>query len=444
MKRLHALVLMITILCGSAVQAQTMDQKAWNAVWDRYEQLLNVNLEEGEVLQILNYPVPVAWGDDRDAGSWQLQAIAGIIPKASFALDPSANDRRLHDVYRAIVADAVLPEMTKEQQVAFDKAKTDFNAAAIAYETTRDAYLQSYDREIARLERRGEPVGSSVHLRIRNGLSNMLVAPRAALVDSATRLQNLSLPNDLYRDVALALRMAATGASSDPATHGLWTYDGNQAVIQAAKADCAVDGDGWVRLRFDQSVTSQTIRSSGWNANGRWSGSFFSLGAGGGGSSYENMFSSDGEFVGLSFCNLTYLSVGRGPWFSMTMLEAIDRGDIVLKEGSAMRGQSILGPTGQIPLLVKGLVIARSVRFEAKLSTARIEEIKRQSQGSGGFRVGPFRIGGGGASSTYKKTEVNTAGNYVLSTAFSQPVVLAVVIEPTRSVRPNPEEVAVR
>lgn len=444
MKRLHALLAMLTIFCGSSAQAQTMDQKAWNAVWDRYEQLLNVNLEEGEVLQILNYPVPVAWGDDRDAGSWQLQSIAGIIPKASFALDPSANDRRLHDVYRAIVADAVLPEMTKEQQAAFDKAKKDFNRAATAYETARDTYLQRYDREVARLEKRGEPIGSSVHLRIRNGLSNMLVAPRATLVDSATRLQNLGLPNDLYRDVAVALRMAATGASSDPSTHGLWTYDGNQAVIQAAKPDCAVDGDGWVRLRFDQSVTAQSIRSSGWNANGSWSGSFFSLGAGGGGSSYENTFSSDSEFVGLNFCNLTYLSVGRGPWFSMTMLEAIDRGDIVLKEGSAMHGKPVLGPSGQIPRLVKGLVIARSVRFEAKLSTARIEEIKKQSQGSGGFRVGPFRIGGSGSSSTYKKTENSTAGNYVMSTAFTQPVVLAVVIEPTRSAQPDLEEVTVR
>src|SRR5690348_16995986 len=103
-----------TIICGLfsvfALQGHaspTLDQMAWNEVWDRYESLANVNLQKGEFIQILKYPIPIAWGSDRDAGSWQLQKIAGVIPKERFALDPSLNDKRLHDIYRAIVSDVV-------------------------------------------------------------------------------------------------------------------------------------------------------------------------------------------------------------------------------------------------------------------------------------------------------------------------------------------------
>jgi len=81
-------------------QTPTLDEKAWNSVWDRYEGALNFNLQPGESLQILNYPVPAAWGEGDKPGLLQLESIAGIIPKQTFALDPSANDKKLFDTYR--------------------------------------------------------------------------------------------------------------------------------------------------------------------------------------------------------------------------------------------------------------------------------------------------------------------------------------------------------
>jgi hypothetical protein len=129
MKRHVLAVAFCAAVLPTAAFPETLDQIAYNAVWDRFEKALKANLAEGEILQILNYPVPVAWGQNKDAGSWQLQNIAGIIPKATFALDASLSDKRLHDTFAAIAADVLLPELSTGDQAKLDAARTAYDAS---------------------------------------------------------------------------------------------------------------------------------------------------------------------------------------------------------------------------------------------------------------------------------------------------------------------------
>jgi len=281
------------------------------------------------------------------------------------------------------------------------------------------------------LRKRGEVVGSDEYRKVSGGLIDRVVPQAKALRTAANKLHNLAAPNAQFADAVELLEHEALRTAKDPSTVGLWTYDPDLAVMEKIKARGCAGGDN---LKYSKSFSSQDIRASNWNGSGAWSGSFFSLGAAGGSSNYESVFASNSEFVELNFCDITYLTVGPGPWWDINLLRSIDRGELKLKEGSKMKGKRILGPEGLIPRLVKGLIVAGSIGFDAHLATSKITEIKKQSGGGGGFRVGPFHIGGGGGHSEYSKVTDDTSGSYGRSTDYDVPVVLAVVVEPTKAV----------
>jgi hypothetical protein len=196
---------------------------------------------------------------------------------------------------------------------------------------------------------------------------------------------------------------------------------------------CVPGGAGWETLAFSKSITAQSERTGSWNGNGSWNAGFFSISAGGGGSNYEKVITRDSDSVSLNFCALTYVDIKPGTWFSMDLLEAIDRGELKIKTGSSKQHKRMLGPTGEIPRLVKGLIVARTIRFQASLEQSRLDETKREIGGSGGFSLGPFTIGGGGGHTEYSKVETDQQGTYARSTNYAVPVVLAVITEPTKS-----------
>jgi hypothetical protein len=202
--------------------------------------------------------------------------------------------------------------------------------------------------------------------------------------------------------------------------------------LTAIANDCPDDGVGWDELLFSQSVDSQNIRTSSWNGGGGWAGTFFNLNLGGGGSNYQNVITTSNESVKLRFCNLTYVPLRPGAWFDISFLQAIDAGLLKLKPNSPSKGTTILGPKGVIPRMVKGAVVARRLVFEAKLGTTNLNEMRSNSGGSGGVRIGPWNIGGGGGSTQFTREYTATNGAYARSTATTVPVIIAVITEPTK------------
>lgn len=213
---------------------------------------------------------------------------------------------------------------------------------------------------------------------------------------------------------------------------GLWDYQGSYDTLASIMTDCAIDGPGWEKLTFNRSMTAERIRNDNWNGNGGWAGTFVHIDLGGSGSSFDRVVQTDGEYVALRLCNLTYTAIYPDTtWFDISILQAIDNGILSLKPKSPYKGKQILGPKGVIPRLVKGAIVARSINFEAKLSTSTLTEYRRNIDGGGGVSIGPFHIGGSGGSSEYSKTYTTSDGAYGRSTAFTVPAVIAIITEPT-------------
>jgi hypothetical protein len=205
--------------------------------------------------------------------------------------------------------------------------------------------------------------------------------------------------------------------------------------LKTIATDCTDGSDkGVERLTFDSSTTAQTIRNSSWNGGGGWGGTFFSLNIGGAGSSYSQIVTSSSDSVSLRFCKMTYIPLYAGTWLSIPFLQAIDHGEIKLRQeklSQDLRNKKILGPDGMIPRLVKGAIVARNISLEAKLGTTSLDEFKKHLDGSGGVRIGPWSIGGGGGGDEYSRTYTAQNGAYGRSTDFTVPAIIAIVTEPT-------------
>lgn len=424
-----ALVSMAALLCVAAQgHSQTLDQKAYDAVWDRLEQILpdGTATENVHALRII---VPATWTSDSDNGLLDLQNIAGAIPAAEFSTDPSRIQLLLHRMYADYVLDIDLPQQTAEQQREYLAANDAYDRAYEAFMDRAERYNRRWEAYKAEESSAGRQITSQTRLRFREENSGFFTGVQGRLDIAAANLQRFAPVGSAYNQAIRRMRDAV--ADEQSVLRGIYPYDGGADTLRAL-SDCDDNNPaGWDEIAFTSTTNSQRTRSSGWNGGGSWSGAFFSLGGGGGGTNYSNVVQNQNESVILRFCNLTYVPLRPRNWFDPSILQAIDSGSLRLKSGSPMRGQRVFGADGRIPRLVKGAIVARRVMFMANLSQDRLDEMRSNSGGNGGVRIGPFRIGGGGGSTEFRREYTSQSGRYGRSTLTTVPVIIAIVTEPT-------------
>lgn len=410
--------------------AQTLDQKAWNAVWDRLGKVLPANTPT-ESVHALHVIVPATWATGGSDGMRELQQWAGAIPEAEFSIDPSRLKLRLHDVYARAVLDVELPAQTDAQRQAFRKATDKWGEAFEVFRARRKEFMTEWEEHQKDLKARNEPITTAALLKFRNANSGFFTKVQGALDDAMTDVQKYAPVANHWVQAVRKLRNHVSDVQSIEVD--TFDYQGGMATLKTIENDCT-DGNpgGWDTLAFNSSINATEIRSSKWNASGGWDGTFFNLNLGGGGANYDKVVRTGAESVSLRFCNLTYIALSPGAWFDYSLLEAIDRGDFKLKEGNPYKGKKLVGPEGVIGRLVKGAVVARSVQFMARLDKTNTEEVRKNSGGGGGVRIGPWRIGGGGGSSYFKREITTESGTYGRATATTVPVMLAIITEPTK------------
>jgi len=426
-----ALVVIIAII-GLPLPAfsQTLDERAWNAVWDRLEQRIP-NGNDSNIVHVMEVPIPVTWIDGYEENLRELQRYAGAIPEETFTIDPSRTSRLLHQIYSSVVLDLDLPTGSDKQRKAFLNATATYKQAFTQYNTDLDKFLERWEKRKAELKDMGKPADDLALLRFRGEQAGSLLDSRERVVDASRQVQKLRQVNDYWARAVERLTVEVTG--SETRGRDVFTYEGGFAALQGIKNDCADDSDkGWERITFSKDTTSERTRTSSWNGGGSWSAGFFSIGAGARGSSYQHWLNSANDSVRLGFCHLEYVPLGPGGWFVPELLKDVDRGNLRVKQGSSQAGKKMFGPDGSIPRMVKGALVARRILFEANMEASRLEEFKREISGSGGGRIGPFRIRGGGSRSEYSKQTDNEKGGYLVSTAFSVPVIVALITEPTK------------
>ena len=432
---LRAISISFLALLPTTAPAQSLDQKAYDAVWDKLKKILPANTPSEQV-HALTVIVPATWAKQDEESLIELQNIAGAIPPETFSIDPGRMKRRLHKIYSDYVLDVNLPNVPPEQQAKFDAASKAYDTILQDYWARLDIYNTRWIQRVADLERRKDPVTARAKLRFRKQYGRDMLDVQNRLDTAARALQAYAPAASQYGRAVRAIREEITGAQSDQV--GTFDYDGGFATLDAIKNDCTDDGNGWDEIEFKSSMSSQETRSSNWNGNGSWGGSFFSIGGGGGSSDYSNVVKTANDSVALRFCNLTYVSLGPGSWWDADLLQAIDRGALTLKADSPMKGKLVFGPDGQIPRIVKGAVVARRVLFMAQLDETNLNEFRKNSGGSGGVRIGPFSIGGGGGSTQFRREYNEGHGKYGRSTNTDVPVIIAIITEPTVSEAPAP------
>lgn len=418
-----------------ATQAQTLDKAAWNAVWDRFDMVLPSG-NSTNLVQALKVPVPATWANRDEEALIELQHIASAIPEKDFVIDPSRQTRALHDIYASIVLDVDLPKQNENERQKFLAAEQKYD---VAYGHYRDkvkdwnGLWKDYKQD---LKDRNEPIDSLAMERFRGDNAGFFRGVQAELDDASREAQKFAPVAGLWaRDVK---KLRDEISNTDSVMRGIWTYEGSFATLKSIASDCVIDGPGWDTLKFSNSITSQRVRNDDWNGGGGWGGTFFSLNVGAGGSDFSNVILTSTESVDMRWCKLTYIALyPSNTWFDIAILQAIDRGDIALKPDSPMKGKQILGPDGLIPRLVKGAIVVRSLSFEAHLGQTNLNEFRRNVAGSGGVRIGPWQIGGGGSHSEYGRDYTTADGGYGKSTAFSVPAMIAIITEPTVSVAPK-------
>lgn len=424
---------LVTLAPVSQSYPETLDQTAYDAVWDRLEQVLPADnsYEDVHVLKVL---VPATWIESNAETALDLQNIAGAIPAPEFSIDPSRLQQQLHRVYSDFVLDITLPELNAKDKEQFEKASEKYEELRSKYYVKLSEYKKRWAEYKSELEELNEPVDVQARMKFRDSAGGDFVSIQNKLNNAMREMQKFAPAGSQFATSLERLRKIMAGAESDPIAGPTFIYQGGKQTLQAIKDDCQDDGNGWEQLSFTNNISSQKTRSSNWNANGGWSGAFFSFSGGGGGTNYKNVVKTSDDYVNLRFCNLTYVSLRPGNWWDAGLLKAIDQGKVQLKADSPLYGQRVFGPDGKIPRLVKGAIVARRVMFTAKLDRSSLEEIRNSSGGSGGLRIGPFSVGGGGGSTQYSREYSQTQGVYGRSTNMSVPVLLAIITETTDNI----------
>lgn len=145
--RTSILLLSVVIHCFSTqvVMSESLDEKAWNTVWDKLKKVLPANTPT-ESVHALSVIVPATWIKGNRAGLRELQAYAGAIPEENFSIDPSRLKLKLHDAYSRFVLDIVLPDQSQADQEALEKAKDAYGAAIDAFQKRLEAYEAKWEK----------------------------------------------------------------------------------------------------------------------------------------------------------------------------------------------------------------------------------------------------------------------------------------------------------
>lgn len=185
---------------------------------------------------------------------------------------------------------------------------------------------------------------------------------------------------------------------------------------------------------FGLGSTIQVERRADWSSSVRGGGSWGAVSFIGGarsGSNYSYSLATKASAISIRICAPRYVALSPGDWWDPELLRKVDRGALKLKANSPMEPKKAFGPNGEIPRLVRGVIVARAIAIEANFSETDLNEYKKTVNQGGGVRIGPWRVGGGSTRTEFNRTFNSQTGGYGRSVNGSLPVIIAYVTEET-------------
>ncbi|TXF82344.1 hypothetical protein FUA23_21835 [Neolewinella aurantiaca] len=416
--------------------AQTLNQKAHDKIYDELANFFAKSTNGSKELHLLDFPYLITWVANDFSSDQQLVNLASLIPEESFSLDPNDQEIKLHDVYgKRIIQNIVFPQLEGEDLKKYDAAKTRLKEAFDEYDEAFKNFEDRWDKHQVRLTTIGRKVtNKELSNFLNSSAGNRLIPYRNEMNESIVQYFR-NAPWSVLYERSLAKYFVSymnAGEKLLAATSYMGYYADNESLKALMKNKCTVgdDLDGWTKIRFDSNLKNYKRTEQNKGGRSSWKGVFFKGGGGGSSSSYDQLVTTENEFIEIGFCNLRYIDVGPGDWFDAALLEDISEGKFKLREGA--EEFKIYGEDGLIPRMVSGFVVASAIRIKGKINTTKESEFKKTVRGKGGFKIGPFKIGGGGGKVEMGEVTTGQNGEFYTSTKTDLPIIIAVLTQKTR------------
>lgn len=407
---------------------QTLDQKAYNHVWDKLEVMYSDISTDEEIITVPKSFRLATWGDDNASALRDLARFASILPKNEFQIDPDDTQERLDQVYETIAKSVKVKAKSPEDQAKLEAIKLNLEKALTDEKEKRKAFELEWQAHVTTLSEGQKEFLTQERANFENIWGGEVALAYSKVLDFYQQMAAYLGPNDIYgkavaqliaqKDVSLAFKRSGE-------------YYTNFIALRAMKdKTCSPKDLSEISLTSDTKSTN--IRTKGWNGNGSWDKKFFKIGVGANSSNYSYFFQGENTSISLKFCNPLFVEVYPGGWFNTTFLRALDEGRIEYKDDSPNKGKAIFGPNGMIPRMMKGVLVASRVEFEAVLDEEQLNQVKSSKSGSGGLKIGPFKIGGGASKVKFDEKKTDDTGKYRLVADLGYPVIFAVITQNTK------------
>lgn len=152
----------------------------------------------------------------------------------------------------------------------------------------------------------------------------------------------------------------------------------------------------WQKVTFDHTDIDRSFRQSRASGGGSFglNFGFWGIGGGGGGAKETIDRTLDVRGIRMSF-EITQALIHR-PWFTPSLFDSREwrlRNGELLSDGAAV-------PQGRLRGYTDAMILVRNLSIHHNELNTFFEMEKTTASGRGGLRIGPFRIGGGGSSSS--------------------------------------------
>lgn len=248
------------------------------------------------------------------------------------------------------------------------------------------------------------------------------------------RYQQLSNPYPQVARVAQSLARLEYGSSSQIALpqseddielgEEAWDPFFKTNIDPGLNWDDFFSGNSPQNLEINQASSASSFYDHRWSVGGSVSYGFFSIGGGASGGHVEQHLRQSSQSVRFTFERLVQATVVRGAWFDGGLVNSLPYHGYVSFD-------DYWGPKGTLSLIPVSVLVGRGVTVEIATNQTAYDAFQSwyHTHGGASFSFGPWRVGGGGSSSTSWGSTTNTSSGSTIRIADTsgQACIVAVI-----------------
>ena len=334
------------------------------------------------------------------------------IGSAAYTPDTSA----LYDAYRNMLLQCPRQTESADHRQQLIEAQNQIDRAQTQYQNDESAMRTAWRMALDNVPI-GMPTPEYNNWYVQSGWSATIEAAQAAVTKaSQTKLAIVSQQNPRYNSAVKASEMPES-ATQIPMKDGfrLCQIAGQQ---QVRPNFLVTNGEDWtaqltrgggnpLTIDLDASQQSYALKESWAGGSADYGNCFFGIYANGSWHDMDLGKEDKSVKVAITIQAVTQVPVRPDVWYDGGYLKTLAR----LNEwNDPFTTEKVFGKGGILPLMITGLVAGYKIGFKITMSSSTYQRHVTDFKTSGGLRIGPFHIGGGGYQSHTDSWNKSTDG----------------------------------